>query len=75
MLRRMRPGRAVTEAEVPELDHFLAREVSERASMDDPVSPLSRPYYGATLEPLVDRWLDTVVTATPIAGPARRPPA
>jgi uncharacterized protein len=75
MLRRMRPGRAVTEAEVPELDHFLAREASERASMNDPVPPLSRPYFGTTLEPLVDRWLGEVVSATPIAGAARRPPA
>ncbi|HXI20115.1 MAG TPA: hypothetical protein VNH46_03480, partial [Gemmatimonadales bacterium] len=75
MLGRMRPGRAVTEAEVPELDHFLSREASERASLEDPVPPLSRPYFGATLQPLVDRWLGDVMSAPPIAGSAARHPA
>ncbi|HXW96082.1 MAG TPA: hypothetical protein VEI47_00750, partial [Gemmatimonadales bacterium] len=75
MLRQMRPDRAVMYAEVPELDHFLSRQASERASQDDPTGGLDRPYWGATLEPILDRWLEEVALPTPIAGTAGHPPA
>ena len=56
-INAMHPG-AATHAEIPELDHYISREASQQASFDDPVSGLLRPYYGVTLEPVLDRWLD-----------------
>ncbi len=55
-LNRMHRGQA-TFAEVPELDHYLSRQASQEASLRDPVPGLLRPYYGATLEPVLDAWL------------------
>ena len=51
------PG-AATFAEIPELDHYLSRHPSQDASLSDTTAALSRPYYGATLEPVVDAWLE-----------------
>ena len=56
-INAMHPG-AATHAEIPDLDHYISREASQQTSFDDPVSGLLRPYYGATLEPVLDRWLD-----------------
>lgn len=56
-INKMHPG-AATFAEIPELDHYLAREPSQAASFADKTPGLSRPYYGGNLEPVVDAWLD-----------------
>ena len=55
----MHPG-AATYADIPELDHYLSRQASQRASIRDSTPGLSRAYYGATLEPVLDRWLDSL---------------
>lgn len=55
-INAMHPG-AATFADIPELDHYLSHEASQQASMADPVTGLLRPYYGATLEPILDQWL------------------
>lgn len=47
-------------AENAGLDHYLSRQASQKASMADPIAGLSRPYYGATLEPVLDHWLDSL---------------
>ena len=58
-INAMHPGLA-TFVEIPELDHYLSHQQSQKASMADPVTGLLRPYYGATLEPVVDQWLDSL---------------
>ena len=58
-INAMHPGIA-TFVEIPELDHYLSRQASQKASMTDPVTGLLRPYYGATLEPVLDHWLDSL---------------
>ena len=57
------PGLA-TYVEIPLLDHHLSREASQRAAFTDPTPPAMRPYYGATLEPVLDGWLDKVSRRT-----------
>ena len=56
-INMMHPGAAVY-ADIPELDHYLSHQASEQASFRDPIVGLNRPYYGATLEPVLDRWLE-----------------
>jgi alpha-beta hydrolase superfamily lysophospholipase len=56
-INAMHPGSA-TFADVPELDHYWSRQASQTASIGDPTPGLARPYYGATLEPILDAWLD-----------------
>jgi pimeloyl-ACP methyl ester carboxylesterase len=51
------PG-AATFVEIPELDHYLSHEATQQASFSDTTPGLNRPYYGATLEPVVDSWLE-----------------
>jgi alpha-beta hydrolase superfamily lysophospholipase len=58
-INAMHPGHA-TFAEVRELDHYLSHQVSQGASIADSIPGLSRPYYGATLEPIIDHWLDSL---------------
>jgi len=58
-INAMHPGRA-TFVEIPELDHYLSHQQSQKASFADPVTGLLRPYYGATLEPVLDHWLDSL---------------
>lgn len=48
---------SATYAEIAELDHYLSRQASQKASQSDPVPGLSRPYYGVTIEPVLDGWL------------------
>jgi len=55
-LNAMHPGQA-TFAEVAGLDHYLSHQASQQASFDDPLPGLLRPYYGATLEAVLDAWL------------------
>ncbi len=62
-INRAHPGTA-TYAEVRELDHHLSHEASKRAAFSDATPPALRPYYGATFEPLLDRWLDSLSRAT-----------
>lgn len=50
---------AATCADIPEIDHYISRQASQQANFDNRVSDLLRPYFGATLEPVLDRWLDT----------------
>jgi hypothetical protein len=58
-INAMHPGTA-TYADIDGLDHYLSKQASQKASIDDPTPGLSRPYYGATLEPVLDRWLDSL---------------
>jgi pimeloyl-ACP methyl ester carboxylesterase len=58
-INQMHPGAAMY-ADIPELDHYLAHEASETASLKDPTIGLSRPYDRAALEPVLDRWLDSI---------------
>lgn len=58
-INAMHPG-AATYADIAETDHYISRQQSQRASQRDPVPGLLRRYYGAALEPVLDRWLDSV---------------
>ena len=58
-INAMHPGSA-TFADVPGMDHHLAAEPSQQAAYADPTPPAIRPYFGATLEPIVDAWLDRI---------------
>jgi alpha-beta hydrolase superfamily lysophospholipase len=56
-INTLHPG-AATFTRVPEIDHYIAHQASPAASFADRTPALSRPYYGATLEPILDAWLD-----------------
>jgi len=58
-INQMHPGAAMY-ADIPEPEHYLAHEASETASRKDPTTGLSRPYDGAALDPVLDRWSDSI---------------
>ncbi len=58
-INALHPGHA-TFTEIPLLDHYLSRQASQEASMNDSVPALLRPYYGAALEPVLDAWLTSL---------------
>ncbi|HZS58016.1 MAG TPA: alpha/beta fold hydrolase [Gemmatimonadaceae bacterium] len=62
-INAMHPGSAMY-AEIADLDHYLSREASQQASLRDSTPGLARPYYGATLEPVLDQWLDSLSRKT-----------
>jgi alpha-beta hydrolase superfamily lysophospholipase len=68
-INAMHPGRA-TFADVPGIDHHLSAEPSARAAFADTTPPANRAYYGATLEPIVDAWLDRIANGS-VAGTGR----
>ncbi len=58
-INAMHPG-AARFFDVPGIGHHIAAEASEQAAFDDSTPPSARPYYGATLKPIVDAWLDSL---------------
>jgi hypothetical protein len=56
-INAMHPGGA-RYADIAETDHYISHQASPKASISDPIPNLSRPYYGAALELVIDRWLD-----------------
>jgi hypothetical protein len=56
-------SRAARFFDVQRIGHHIAAESSEQAVFDDSTPPSTRLYYGATLEPIVDAWLDSLARA------------
>jgi pimeloyl-ACP methyl ester carboxylesterase len=55
-INAMHPG-AATFADISDIDHFISHQATAKTSLEDRVVGLNRPYYGATLEPVIDGWL------------------
>jgi len=75
-INAMHPGNAAF-ADVPGMDHHLTAEPSQQAAFADSTPPANRAYFGATLEPIVDAWLDRVAAAPILAdrvAPEQRAP-
>jgi len=55
-INAIHPG-AATYADIGDIDHFISHQATPKTSLEDRVVGLNRPYYGATLEPVIDGWL------------------
>jgi hypothetical protein len=73
-INAMHPGNA-TFADVPGMNHHLTAEPSQQAAFADSTPPANRAYFGATLEPIVDAWLDRLSRERALAGHAALPAA